>query len=65
MIRGVTKMPENPTLEEAKERLEKLVITAEKGGFTVIASLWLSEAKVILEALKKGDQNESDNSRRS
>lgn len=56
MIRGVTKMPENHTLEEVKERLEKLVVTAEKGGFSVIASLRLSEAKVILEALKKGDQ---------
>lgn len=46
-------MPENPTIEEVTERLEKLIKVAELGGFNVIASLWLSEAKVLLEYIKK------------
>ena len=46
-------MPENPTIEKVTERLEKLIKVAEMGGFNVIASLWLSEAKVLLEYIKK------------
>ena len=46
-------MPENPTIKEVTERLEKLIKVAELGGFNVIASLWLSEAKVLLEYVKK------------
>lgn len=46
-------MPENPTIEEVTERLEKLIKTAEMGGLPVIASLWLNEAKVLLEYVKK------------
>ena len=45
-------MPENPTLEEVIERLEKLIKASEITGCPCIASLWLSEAKVIYEALK-------------
>ena len=46
-------MPENPTIEEVTERLEKLIKVAELGGFNVIASLWLNEEKVLLEHIKK------------
>ena len=46
-------MPENPTIEEVIERLKNLIKVAEMGGFNVIASLWLSEAKVLLEHIKK------------
>ena len=46
-------MPENPTIEEVTERLEKLIKVAELGGFNIIASLWLNEAKVLLEYVKK------------
>ena len=52
-------MPENPTILEAAERLEKLIKVAEMGGFNVIASLWVSEAKVILEYVEKGMQYDS------
>ena len=45
-------MPENPTLKEAIERLEKLIKVAEMTRCPCIASLWLNEAKVIYEALK-------------
>ena len=48
-------MPENPTIKEAAERLEKLIKVAEMGSFNVIASLWVSEAKVILEHIKKNE----------
>ena len=35
------------------KRLGNLIKVAEMGGFNVIASLWLSEAKVLLEYVKK------------
>lgn len=49
-------MQENPTLADAVKKLEKLIASAEKCKFNVIASLHLSEAKVLFEALKKQEQ---------
>ena len=44
-------MPENPTLKEVIERLERLIKSAEMANYKMIASLWISEAKVIYNAL--------------
>ena len=52
-------MPENPTIEEVTKKLENLIRTSEICGLNVIASLWISEAKVILEYIEKGKQYDS------
>ena len=46
-------MPENPTIEEVTERLGDLIKASEKMHCDCIASLWLTEAKVIYEYLIK------------
>ena len=44
-------MPENPTLEDVKERLSNLIKVSERTGYSCTGSLWITEAKVLYEAL--------------
>ena len=48
-------MPENPTVKEVMQTLEKLITLAENKHSLFIGSLWITEAKVLLNILKSNE----------